>query len=88
MPVRKLRPCISKDHGRICAPVLDAALTVRDQPDTISEAHYPNDARIVFPAASTLILLLQRRWRDNEPVAPRSASERRGWDHERAHPSR
>jgi hypothetical protein len=39
---------------------------VRDQPDTISEAHYPNDARVVFPAAS----------------------ERRGWDHERAHPSR
>lgn len=55
----ELRLCVSKDHGRTCSPVLDAALTVRGQPDTFSEAHYLNDARIVFPAASTPILLLQ-----------------------------
>ena len=42
----KLRLCISKDHGRTCSPVLDDALTVRGQPDTFSEAHYLNDARI------------------------------------------
>ena len=55
----ELRLCISKDHGRTCSTVLDDALTVRGQPDTFSEAHYLNDARIVFPAASTPILLLQ-----------------------------
>jgi len=55
----EIRLCISKDHGRTCSPVLDGALTVRGQPDTFSEVHYLNDARIVFPAATTPILLLQ-----------------------------
>lgn len=55
----ELRLCISKDHGRACSPMLNGALTVRGQPDIFSEAHYLNDARIVFPAAGLPILLLQ-----------------------------
>lgn len=55
----KIRLCISKDRGRSCSPVLDNVLTVRGQPDSFSEAHYLNDARIVYPAAGTPVLLLQ-----------------------------
>lgn len=55
----KIRLCISKDHGRTCSPVLDKILTVQGGPDSFSEAHYLNDARIVYPAAGTPLLLLQ-----------------------------
>lgn len=51
--------CLTKDRGRTCSPVLDDALTVRGQPDTFSEAHYLDDARIVYPAADTPMLLLR-----------------------------
>lgn len=55
----EIRMCISKDHGRTCSPVLDGALVVRGQRDTFSEAHYLNQARIVYPAAGKPMLLLQ-----------------------------
>jgi len=55
----EIRLCISKDRGKTCATTLDGALTVRGQRDTFSEAHYLNDARIVYPAAGKPMLLLQ-----------------------------
>lgn len=55
----ELRLCVSRDHGRSCAPALDGILTVQGNPDLFSEAHYLYDARIVAPTATASILLLQ-----------------------------
>lgn len=54
-----IRLCLSKDGGRSCSPALPNLLALSHGPgDTYSDAHYLNDARIVYPREGSPLLLV------------------------------